>query len=314
MAKSVLRFDRKSGQNGLFPENPEKPPKSAIFGFFLSPDGLFRGGKFRPPGGPPGGPPEDPPGPPFFGGPGRPSFLGPFSIRGGVRSVHHHLLDQRSELDPLRSKVTLVYPLRSNAYRGLRACGSHVRYQPVLKHMWCRSPTDIILPPVGSLATKRHSSNTMTTLRSVILRAIAQHPCRCYRTTRYRFDYGQPARSLADGPSFVSSSFGFPISASVLSSKVPAHQARIVYQAKISSVGRLIDVLLPGNPQGRILAWGLGMPRSPVLAGSGDVDRLLGPPTSPRKMAIFRGPADPKRSLLGPRKIPKNRVFSTPAA
>ena len=56
------------------------------------------------------------------------------------------------------------------------------------------------------------------------------------------------------------------------------------------------------------------MPRSPVLAGSGDVNRLLGPPTSARKMAIFRSPADPKRSLLRLQKSPKNRVFLTPAA
>ena len=126
----------------FFPEKPQKPPKSAIFGFFLPPYGPPGGAEFPPPGGKipaprgprGGGPPEDPPRGGPGGGPWETPGFGRFSGR-GVRSVHHHLLAQGAELDPLRSKVTLVYPLRSNAYRGLRACGSHVRYQPVLKHM-----------------------------------------------------------------------------------------------------------------------------------------------------------------------------------
>ena len=191
---NLVGFDMGNRPKWPFSRKNPKNPQNRQFSGFSCPRTVPRGGRnFRPPGGkfpPPGGPGgEGPPRTPPRGGPGggpweTPGF-GRFSGR-GVRSVHHHLLAQGAELDPLRSKVTLVYPLRSNAYRGLRACGSHVRYQPVLKHMWCRSPTDIILPRVGSLTTKRDSSNTMTTLRSVILRASAPDPYRCYRTTRYR--------------------------------------------------------------------------------------------------------------------------------
>lgn len=66
----------------------------------------------------------------------------------------------------------------------------------------------------------------------------------------------------------------------------------------------------PSNPESRAPFIGKSGPHSAVLAASGDVYRLLGPPTYPGKMAIFPSPAVPKRNPSDPKKRPKMALFS----
>jgi hypothetical protein len=143
---NLVGFDMGNRPKWPFSRKNPKNPQNRQFSGFSCPRTVPRGGRnFRPPGGkfpPPGGPggegpPRTPPGGVPEGVPGRPPVLVDFPVAVYVPSTTTSWLREPSHcrLDPLRSKVTLVYPLRSNAYRGLRACGSHVRYQPVLKHM-----------------------------------------------------------------------------------------------------------------------------------------------------------------------------------